>query len=188
MSIKLFIFFFSAECRFLAFFLFLIWQHCHYAMDSTLVYLFLFLHIFNIKAAILLFLLCANGDLYRAYLIYWHFRLHSNTTYYNLWIFCVIIKNFKKSNIAHIVGNNNARMLFLASWHCCYWSGASISWLVAVFFFFDAIICSLIYSFQSLVYIQWLVVSYQVLHILSFDIKCAIHSFSILLTVWFCYS
>ena len=136
MSIKLFIFFFSAECRFLAFFLFLIWQHCHYAMDSTLVYLFLFLHIFNIKAAILLFLLCANGDLYRAYLIYWHFRLHSNTTYYNLWIFCVIIKNFKKSNIAHIVGNNNARMLLLASWHCCYRFGASISWLVAVFFIF----------------------------------------------------
>ena len=39
-------------------------------MDSTLVYLFLFLHIFNIMAAILLFLFRANGDLYRAYLIY----------------------------------------------------------------------------------------------------------------------
>ena len=39
-------------------------------MDSALVYLFLFLHIFNIKAAILLLLLYANGDLYRAYLIY----------------------------------------------------------------------------------------------------------------------
>ena len=82
------------------------------------------------------FSLCANGDLYHALLLYWNFRLHSNTTYDNLWIFRVIIKNFKKSNIAHIVGNNNARMLLLASWHCCYRFGASISWLVAVFFIF----------------------------------------------------
>ena len=82
------------------------------------------------------FLLFANGDLYNAHLLYWHFRLHSNTKYYNLWIFRVIIKNFKKSKIAHIVGNNNARMLLLASWHCCYRFGASISWLVAVLFVF----------------------------------------------------
>ena len=82
------------------------------------------------------FLLFSNGDLYNTLFLYWHFRLHSNTKYYNLWIFCVIIKNFKKSNIAHIVGDNNARMLLLASWHCCYRFGARISWLIAVFFVF----------------------------------------------------
>ena len=85
-------------------------------------------HIFNILAAILFFfLLCANGDLYNALLLYQHFRLHSNTIYYNLCIFRVITKNFKKINIAHIVGNNNARMLLLASCHSCYRFGASIS-------------------------------------------------------------
>ena len=82
------------------------------------------------------FFLCAIGDLYNALLLYWHFCLHSNTTYDNLWIFCVIIKNFKKSNIAHIISNNNARMLLLATWHCCYRFGTSISWLVPVFFRF----------------------------------------------------
>ena len=82
------------------------------------------------------FLLFANGDLYSALLLYWLICLYSNTKYYNLWIFHVIIKNFKKSNIAHTVGNNNARMLLIASWHCCYRFGASISWLVAVFFVF----------------------------------------------------
>ena len=82
------------------------------------------------------FLLFANGDLYNALLLYWHFRLHSNTKYYNLWIFRAIINNFIKSNVAHIVVNNNVWILLLASWHCCYQFGASISWLVAVFFVF----------------------------------------------------
>ena len=146
-----------------------------------------YLHIFNILAAILLF---ANGDLYNALLLYWHFRLHSNTTY-NLWIFRVIIKNFKKSNIAHIVGNNNARMLLLASWHCCYRFGASISWLVALFFVFwcDHMFVNLfipIFGVYSITY--QVLVSYQVLHILLFNTKCVIYSFSIFLTLWFCYS
>ena len=82
------------------------------------------------------FLLFAYRDLYNTLLLYWHFNLRSNTKYYNLWIFCVIIKNLKKGNIAHLVGSNNARMLLLASWRCCYRFGASISWLIAVFFVF----------------------------------------------------
>ena len=38
------------------------------------------------------FLLAANGNWYNALLLYWHFRLHSNTAYDNLWVFRVIIK------------------------------------------------------------------------------------------------
>ena len=107
------------------------------------------------------FLLSDNRDLYNALLLYWHFLLHSNTTYDNLWIFCVIIKKFFKK--------------------IC-------SWLVAVFLAFR---CN--HMFANLfipifgVYSVTLS-SYQELHILSFDIECAIYSFSIPLTVWFCYS
>ena len=93
-----------------------------------------------------------NGDLFNALLLYWHFCLHSNITYDNLWIFRV---GKKKKKIAHIVGNNNAKIFLLASWYCCYRFEASISWLVAVFFaFWCYYLWSLIYSFQSLVYIQ----------------------------------
>ena len=52
------------------------------------------------------------------------------------------------------IGNHNTRVLLLASWHSCYRFGAGISGLLAVFLLFDAIICSLIYLFQSLVYTQ----------------------------------
>ena len=82
------------------------------------------------------FTLCWRRFIQRPF-TFWHFHFHSNTTYNNLWIFRMIIKNFQKSNIAHIVGNNSARMLLLASWHCCYWFGASNSWSVAVFFVFQ---------------------------------------------------
>ena len=93
-----------------------------------------YFHICNILKAILVFLLCAKEDLYNPLLLFWHFRVRINTTNYNVWILCVIIKNFKCSNITHIVGNNNTRMLLWASWHCYYRFGASISWLVPAFF------------------------------------------------------
>ena len=95
-----------------------------------------------------------NGDLFNAFLLYWRFCLHSNITYDNLWIFRVAKKNKKN---AHIVGNNNTKIFLLASWHCCYRFEASISWQVAVFFAFWCYhLWSLIYSFQSLAYIQLL--------------------------------
>ena len=100
---------------------------------TVLVFLPAYLYYFGSHFA---FLLCANRDLYNALLLYWYFHLHSSTTYDNLWIFRVVIRNFKRSNIAHIVGNNNATMLLLASWHCCYQFGERTSWSVAVFFVF----------------------------------------------------
>ena len=60
----------------------------------------------------------------------------------------------QKQQMITKIGNHNTRMLLLASWHSCYRFGAGISGLLAVFLLFDAIICSLIYLFQSLVFIQ----------------------------------
>ena len=128
--------FWATNNRSLVLFILFIFTWVYGFIAFTLLFQCSYLHIFNILAAILLFLLCAKGDLYNSLLLYWHFRLHSNTTYDNLWIFRVIIKNFKKIHIAHIVGSNNTRVLLLASWHYCYRFGASISWLVPVFFVF----------------------------------------------------
>ena len=95
----------------------------------------------NITAAILLFYFLLTENLY--FLLNWHFRLHSNTKYDNLWNFCVTIKR-----TAHIVGNNKHLGIVVINLE-----QVSLDKL-AVFFVFDAIICSLIYSFKFLVYIQ----------------------------------
>ena len=48
------------------------------------------------------FLLSANRDLFNTLLLYWHFRLHSKTTYNNLWIFRVIIKNLNQETLCFL--------------------------------------------------------------------------------------
>ena len=48
------------------------------------------------------FLLSANRDLFNTLLLYWHFCLHSKTTYDNLWIFRVIIKNLNQETLCFL--------------------------------------------------------------------------------------